>query len=71
MKTIWYLVKFFSEEQHANQFIAGQLYLNRLSYFKKVEAASEDGRPDANEAVAVWWQPDDTISVLPGLARSK
>jgi hypothetical protein len=61
MKTIWYLVKFFSEEQHADQFIAGQLYLNRLSYFKKVEAACEDGRPDANEAVALWWQPADIL----------
>jgi hypothetical protein len=61
MKTIWYLVKFFSKEQHADQFIAGQLYLKRLSYFKKVEEACEDGRPDANEAVAFWWQPDEIL----------
>ncbi|MDD5227707.1 MAG: hypothetical protein PHN45_07215 [Methylococcales bacterium] len=31
---IWYLIKFFTEETHADQFIKGDLYLNRVSYFK-------------------------------------
>jgi hypothetical protein len=51
------LVKFFAQECHADQFIAGNLRLNRLGYFKKLEGT--DGRPDANEAVATWWQPHD------------
>ena len=56
-QVIPYLVKFFSERSHADQFVAGSLFFNRLSYFKKIEG--RDGRPDANEAVALWWQPND------------
>jgi hypothetical protein len=60
-RTIWYFVKFFAKESHADQFIKGGLYLNRLSYFKKIETDDEDGRPDTHEAIAMWWQPDDLI----------
>jgi hypothetical protein len=49
------LVKFFSQESHADQFIAGDLRLNRLGYFKKLEGS--DGRPDRYEAIAAWYQP--------------
>ena len=68
---IWYLIKFFSEEAHADQFIAGNLYLNRLSYFKRIEEEFGDGRPDATEAVAMWWQPDDFSMTLtvPGIGE--
>jgi hypothetical protein len=64
-----YLVKFFSLEAHADQFIAGSLFMNRLSHFKKLEGR-DDGRSDANEAVAMWWQPHDisiTFSLFPHL----
>jgi hypothetical protein len=27
---IWYLIKFFTEEHHADQFMAGELYFNTL-----------------------------------------
>ena len=42
---LWYFVKF-TEEKYADQFMKGSLYLNRLSHFKKIEAASDsdDGR---------------------------
>jgi hypothetical protein len=60
---IWYLIKFFNKEEHADEFIKGNLYLNRLSYFKKLEQ-SEDGRPDHYEAVTHWWQPHDLIIQL-------
>jgi hypothetical protein len=63
-RTIWCLVKFCSEEQHADQFIAGKLYLNRLSYFKQEEIECEDGRTDENEAIAMWWQPKDILIKL-------
>ncbi len=62
------LVKFFSRESHADQFMAGDLYLNRLGYFKKLEGA--DGRPDRHEAVATWWQPNNLsieFSLFPNL----
>jgi hypothetical protein len=62
-REILYFIKFFSEEQHADQFMAGQLYFNRLSYFKKIEG-EDDGRPDTTEAVAMWWQPHDVIMEL-------
>jgi hypothetical protein len=57
--TIRYFIKFFQQEGWADDFIKGRIYLNRLSYFKKIEALyDDDGRPDANEAVAMWLQPD-------------
>jgi hypothetical protein len=56
--TIWIFVRFFQKEEWADDFIKGRIYLNRLSYFKKIEALYEDDeRPDTNEAVAMWWQP--------------
>jgi len=64
-KTIWYLVKIFKEEQHAEQFISGNLYLNRLSYFKKIEEKGDDGRLDKNEAVAMWF--DGLNLSIPGV----
>lgn len=56
---IWYLIKFFTEERHADQFMTGDLYLNTLDYFKKAETKNGDGRIDSTEAVAAWLQPDD------------
>jgi hypothetical protein len=57
--TIRYFIKFFQQEGWADDFMKGKLFLNRLSYFKKIEALyNDDGRPDTNEAVAMWWQPD-------------
>jgi hypothetical protein len=71
--TIFYFIKFFSEERYADEFIKGRLYLNRLSYFKKIESNNDDGRADANEAVAMWWQPHDlTIDLnIPGIGAVK
>ena len=60
-KPIFYLVKFFTEEAHVEQFLAGKLFLNRLSYFKKIEQKALDGRADNAEAVAMWWQPDNML----------
>lgn len=70
--TTLFLIKFFDKEAYADQFMAGSLYLNRLSYFKKLEAAT-DGRPDSTEAVAMWWQPDDLVIDLdvPGVGKTK
>jgi hypothetical protein len=57
MRTIWYLVKFCAEEEWADDFRKGSLYLNRLSYFKKEEEEGDDDRFDKHEAVAAWLQP--------------
>lgn len=51
-------IKFFQNEGWMEDFIKGKMYLNRLSVFKRMEELyQEDGRPDASEAVAMWWQP--------------
>lgn len=63
-RIIWYFIKFFAEESHADQFMEGKLYLNTLGYFMKMESENGDGRMDSTEAVAVWWQPDDIVIKL-------
>jgi hypothetical protein len=64
-------IKFFSEERYADEFIRGKLFLNRLSYFRKLENHLDDGRPDDHEAIAMWWQPSDlTIELgIAGIGR--
>ncbi|NTV45150.1 MAG: hypothetical protein HGB11_01175 [Chlorobiales bacterium] len=59
MKRIWLLIKFFSEEKHANDFLQGKLFLNRLSHFRKQEEAYSEGRSDLTEAIKMWFQPFD------------
>jgi hypothetical protein len=54
-----HFIKFFSEERYADEFARGRLYLNRLSYFSKLENNLDDGRPDSHEAIAMWLQPND------------
>jgi hypothetical protein len=63
-------IKFFAEERYANQFLAGELYLNTLAYFRKIEnEAVRDGRFDSAEGVSLWLQPEGTIIKLnaPGI----
>jgi hypothetical protein len=55
-ETILHLVRFFDKEEYADQFIEGRLRLNRLRYYKQLEAAPGDGRGDYAEAPAAWWQ---------------
>ncbi len=69
---IWHFIKFFEQESYADAFMAGSLYLNTLAYFKRLESCT-DGRMDSNEAVAMWWQPDDLVIRLnvPGIGNTK
>lgn len=53
---IYFFLKYFEERQYAEEFLAGNLYLNPLAYFKAAEVA--DGRGDANEAPDQWLQPE-------------
>lgn len=52
------LIKFFEEQEHAKEFLAGKLYLNTVAYFKEREA-SQDGRGDRFEIPSQWWQSKD------------
>lgn len=73
MRKVWLLVKFFREEQHADQFIEGKIYMNRLSFFKKIENEPDDGRADENEAIFALYQPNGIhISVnVPGIGSTE
>src|SRR6185437_12070425 len=54
-KTITYAyVKFFSERDHAEQFLDGDLFMQRLACFRRQE--DEEGRWDSTEGVSAWLQ---------------
>ena len=48
------LIKFFSELGHARQFLDGDLFMRRLSYFRREE--DTEGRWDCTEGVWAWLQ---------------
>lgn len=56
--TIYFFVKFFSKKTHAENFLRGNLYSNRLAFFKKLEEDEKANRGDMHEAVVGWYQPD-------------
>ena len=54
------LIKFFDNPDYADRFARGQLYLNRLSYFKRIEGddtQAPSGRIDRHEGTIGWMQP--------------
>ncbi|WMI99762.1 hypothetical protein RBU55_30235 [Pseudomonas chlororaphis subsp. aurantiaca] len=64
--TIFFLVKVFDEEQHAEDFVRGKLYSNRLSYFRKLEESEAANRGDRYEGVVDWHQPSEIEIVING-----
>ncbi len=56
---IFFLAKVFQEQDHANEFISGRLFANRLSYFKRVEDA--EGRGDPREGAIL--PPLDRLTI--------
>ena len=58
---IHFLVKVFSEQDHANKFLRGELSVRRLSWFKKLDG--DDGRGDEYEA-AIMPRRDNLIITL-------
>ena len=73
MEQIWLILRFFSEEKYADDFLDGKLYMNRLSYFQKQEEECTDGRADSTEAIKMWFQPHDiSLSLnIPGIGSAK
>ena len=49
MKTVFFLVKFFDNPNHADDFVHGRVFANRLSRFKKAEDSDAFGRMDRHE----------------------
>ena len=64
MSTIFILVKFFREAEHAAEFVDGKLFCNTLSAFKNMEGADGSGRADRNEGTTLWLQPGQVNVVL-------
>ena len=58
---IFFLAKFFQEKEHANDFVNGRLFANRISYFKKIEG--QDGRGDEDEGAIMSKDDDITIEL--------
>ena len=56
MTTILGLVKILETEDYSGRFIAGNLSLNRLPYFKGIEEARTITRKDKHEGVVQWLQ---------------
>lgn len=54
MYRMYFLVKFFSEEQNADEFRKGRLHARQLSYYKTIE---DDTRRDRSEGVIAHLQP--------------
>lgn len=55
---IVYFLKIFEKEKYMNNFLDGNIYMNRLSYFLNIENDSPNNRADDCEALSGWWQPD-------------
>lgn len=55
--TIYAFVKIFENEKHAQDFVAGKLFMNTLRYFKEYRDAAGELRGDPFEGVVAWLQP--------------
>ena len=70
MKTTLFLVKFFGKANHADDFVRGQIFANRLSEFKQAEDSDESGRMDRHEGTIAWLQPGIGRLTLNGMDMS-
>ena len=70
MKTILFLVKFFDNPNHADDFVHGRIFANRLSRFKNTEDSDEAGRMDRHEGTTGWMQPGQGQLMLNGMDMS-
>lgn len=57
-KGIYLLSKIFKEKRYMDDFLDGNLYMNCLGFFKKVEV-TENTQFDSKEAIKSYLQPDD------------
>ena len=66
MKTVFFLVKFFDNPDHADKFVHGQIFARKLSEFKKDEDGDESGRMDRHEGTTDWLQPGNIRLTING-----
>ncbi len=65
-RTIFFFVKVFDRKDYAESMLDGKLYMNRLSYFRKMEEIDAVNRADKHEAVVGWLQPQQARLTLNG-----
>lgn len=63
MRRILFLTKVMEKREYAEQFLAGHLYMNPLSYFQSIEE-DVDGRGDSFEGCAALFQPNQCILTI-------
>lgn len=54
---IFALVRFFKKESHRDDFLRGNLYMNRLRFFKAYEEEDACNIGDKHEGLTGWYQP--------------
>ena len=57
MSVVFFLIKFFDNEDHGRDFVSGMIYANTLATFKRLEGVDDSGRGDRNEGTIAWLQP--------------
>ena len=55
---IFSLIKIFQNKSYLDDFLDGNLYMNRISYFRNNKKYPNDDKYDANEGIIGWFQPD-------------
>ena len=67
---IFFFVKFFEQQSHADDFVAGRVFCNRLSKFKDSSNLKESGRHDIHEGLFALLQPSRGCIVINGMDMS-
>jgi hypothetical protein len=68
MSTVIYsYIKVFREKKYRDDFINGNLFMNRLSFFKNYEEKKENNICDRFEAVTGWYQPSQVSLEIAGI----
>lgn len=62
--TIYAFVRFFKLESHREDFLRGDLYMQRLKYFKKYEESHKCNIGDEHEGLSGWLQPSDVTVTI-------
>ena len=65
-RVVFFLIKFFNNQQYADEFIRGRVFCNRISRFKDGAPNDATGRVDPNEGTIVWMQPGQVQLQLNG-----
>jgi hypothetical protein len=72
-RRIAWFIRFCDKQERVDQFLAGNLFLNRLSYFKGIEDQNDITRRDTSEAAWAWLQPEglEINLTVPGIGDVK